>query len=357
MSLKEFGNIVDFQEKISFIKDFFLEFYKGEIEFFNSLEKHFRTRAEFSFYHENNELYYAMFDPQTKKKIIIENIDFPDKKICNFMPILLEKIKANPNLKEKLFGVEFLATKYDLSTTLLYHKNIETINQDLAKLSFELNCNLIARSKNKKLVFNHENLKQSLLVNNKEIFYEFNNDCFVQPNTFINEKMITWVKENLATQAKKDLLELYCGYGNFTLALADDFFKILATEISKNNINFALKNCKLNNVSNIYFTRLSSEELSQALKKEREFFRLKNIDLDDFCFSHVLVDPPRAGLDKSVMDLIKQYDNIIYISCNPISLKENLKVLSKTHKIIKMAAFDQFVNTAHLECGVLLTKI
>ena len=356
MSLKEFGNIIDFQEKISFIKDFFLEFYNGEIDFFNSPIKHFRTRAEFSFYHDNHKIYYAMFDPKTKKKIIIDNIDFPDKKICDFMPILLEKIETNINLKEKLFGVEFLATKHELSTTLLYHKNIEIINQDLANLSSKLNCNLIARSKNKKLVFNRENLKQSLLIGDKEIFYEFNNDCFIQPNTFINEKMISWVKESLAFEVKKDLLELYCGYGNFTLALAEDFSKILATEISKNNIHFALKNCELNDVKNIYFVRLSSEELSQALKKERDFFRLRQFNLDDFHFSHVLVDPPRAGLDKSVIDLIKQYDNIIYISCNPISLKENLKVLNQTHKITKMAIFDQFANTPHLECATLLTK-
>ncbi len=53
--------------------------------------------------------------------------------------------------------------------------------------------------------------------------------------------MITWVCEILNTQKRMDLLELYCGYGNFTLALAPFFFKVLATEISKSNINFALK--------------------------------------------------------------------------------------------------------------------
>ncbi|TKX30926.1 tRNA (uridine(54)-C5)-methyltransferase TrmA [Campylobacter estrildidarum] len=356
MSLAKFGNITNFEEKACFVKKFFLELYQGEIELFRSPSKHYRTRAEFSFYHYNDKLDYAMFDPKNKKKFIVKDIDFPDKKICDFMPILLEKIKANLNLKEKLFGVEFLATKQDLSATLLYHKDVELIYSDLSKLSSNLNCNLIARSKKKKIVFKNENLTQKLQIQNKEMLYEFNNDCFIQPNTFINEKMITWVNENLALQNKKDLLELYCGYGNFTLALANNFRKVLATEISKNNINFALKNCKLNNITNIDFVRLSSEELSSALKKERKFFRLKNLNLDHFDFSHTLVDPPRAGLDKSVIDVIKKYDNIIYISCNPISLKENLKILDQTHKISKMAIFDQFVNTPHLECGVFLTK-
>lgn len=344
-------------EKVEFAKELFKEFYQGKYDIFNSTLKHYRTRVELAFYHKDDRLYYAQFDSKNKKKIIVENLEFIDEKIQIFMPILLEKLRKNANLKEKLFGVEFLATKIDLSITLLYHKNIETIQKDLANLSLVLNLNLIARSKGKKLVFKNENLKQILNIKGKTILYELNNDCFVQPNTSINERMIEWVLELLNLQEKKDLLELYCGYGNFTLALAASFNKILATEISKSNINFALKNCSLNNISNIDFVRLSSEELSLALTKEREFFRLRNINLDDFNFSHILVDPPRAGLDEKVLNLIKNYDNIIYISCNPMSLKENLKKLSLTHRVEKFAFFDQFVNTSHLECGVFLKTL
>ncbi|EGP2595648.1 tRNA (uridine(54)-C5)-methyltransferase TrmA [Campylobacter coli] len=355
MSLQEFGNLLKLEEKASFIKEFFKDFYQENFELFSSKDKHYRTRAELSFYHDKDEIHYAMFE--NKKKIIIESLDFADEKITAFMPKLLKQIRNNTNLKEKLFGVEFLATKKELSTTLLYHKNIDLIYNDLNNLSLELDANLIARSKGKKLVFKKENLRQELDIQGRKIFYEFNNDCFIQPNTSINEKMITWVCENLKAQERKDLLELYCGYGNFTLALANFFDKVLATEISKSNINFALLNCKINNISNIHFVRLSSEELSQALKKEREFFRLKDIVLDSFNFSHILVDPPRAGLDKSVIDLIKNYENIIYISCNPVSLKENLKELTLTHRVEKFALFDQFVNTPHLECGVLLKSL
>ncbi|EAK1829845.1 tRNA (uridine(54)-C5)-methyltransferase TrmA, partial [Campylobacter jejuni] len=54
---------------------------------------------------------------------------------------------------------------------------------------------------------------------------------------------------------------------------------------------------------------------------------------------------------------IKKYENIIYISCNPITLKENLKELSLTHRVEEFALFDQFANTPHLECGVFLSKV
>ncbi|RQD68018.1 tRNA (uridine(54)-C5)-methyltransferase TrmA [Campylobacter hepaticus] len=356
MSLEKFGNFLSLEEKASFMQEYFKELYKEDFKLFASKNKHYRTKIELSFYHENNTLFYAMFNAQTKKKIIIKNLEFADEKICILMPKLLEYLRSHHSLKEKLFGVEFLATKEDLSTTLLYHKNIQDIKQDLEKLSTTLNINLIARSKGKKLIFKTEILKQILNIHNKKIFYEISNDCFIQANTAINEKMIEWTCEILNTQKRMDLLELYCGYGNFTLALAHLFNQILATEISKNNIHFALKNCILNDISNIDFIRLSSQELSSALKKEREFFRLRNIQLDNFNFSHVFVDPPRCGLDKSVIELIKNYKNIIYISCNPLSLKEDLKELNSTHQIHQFALFDQFVNTPHLECGVFLCK-
>jgi tRNA (uracil-5-)-methyltransferase len=73
-------------------------------------------------------------------------------------------------------------------------------------------------------------------------------------------------------------------------------------------------------------------------------------------FSTVLVDPPRAGLDGKTIEMIQQFDNIIYISCNPLTLADNLQQLSTTHKIKRSALFDQFPFTEHIESGVYLEK-
>ena len=99
---------------------------------------------------------------------------------------------------------------------------------------------------------------------------------------------------------------------------------------------------------------MDADELMSAFTGVREFNRLKDINLSGFNFSHILVDPPRAGLSESVVNFIKNFKNIIYISCNPETLKENLNELCKSHKVIKFAIFDQFANTHHIECGVLL---
>jgi len=53
---------------------------------------------------------------------------------------------------------------------------------------------------------------------------------------------------------------------------------------------------------------------------------------------------------------VQQYDNILYVSCNPVTLKENLKEICKNYKVERFALFDQFPYTHHMECGVFLTR-
>lgn len=154
----------------------------------------------------------------------------------------------------------------------------------------------------------------------------------------------------------RDLLELYCGHGNFTIPLAAKFNRVLASEISKSSIANARINCELNGVCNAQFVRLSADELMSAFARRRGFERLKGIDIFSYDFSHVLIDPPRAGLEPSVIDFIKNFQNLIYISCNPQTLFENLRSLCATHEVRRFAIFDQFAHTSHIECGVLLKR-
>src|SRR5690606_1220474 len=114
-----------------------------------------------------------------------------------------------------------------------------------------------------------------------------------------------------------------------------------------------------NAIENIQVARLSAEEFTQAYNGEREFRRLEEaeIDISSYNFDTVFVDPPRAGIDDETLKLIQRFERIIYISCNPETLYDNLKQLSQSHKITKFALFDQFPYTHHVESGVLLEKI
>ncbi|MEQ9565388.1 MAG: tRNA (uridine(54)-C5)-methyltransferase TrmA, partial [Pseudomonadales bacterium] len=146
------------------------------------------------------------------------------------------------------------------------------------------------------------------------------------------------------------------GNGNFTLPLARHFHMVLTTEISKGSIAALEWNLQANKIDNIQLARLSAEEATQALDRVRPFRRLNHVNLDSYDFSTIFVDPPRAGVDAKTMELARRFDNIIYISCNPETLKQNLEQIADSHQITATAAFDQFPFTPHLEAGVCLKR-
>ena len=66
--------------------------------------------------------------------------------------------------------------------------------------------------------------------------------------------------------------------------------------------------------------------------------------------------PPAQGLDETCRTFAASFDRVVYISCNPETLARDLNVLSHTHDVGRLAAFDQFPYTPHLECGVVLVR-
>jgi tRNA (uracil-5-)-methyltransferase len=277
--------------------------------------------------------------------------------IFNLMPKLLDEIKKDEILSKKLFRIDFLSgMNQEVLVSLIYHKRIDKKWEERAKKLFEkLNIDIVGRSRGVKIVISKDYIYEKLPIKDKIYTYIHHEGSFTQPNPFVNKKMIEWALEN-SKDFKGDLLELYCGSGNFTLPLSQNFNKVLATEISKLSIKAAKRAKELNGVKNLEFLRMSSEEFSEALEKKREFNRLKDIDLDSYNFTTLFVDPPRCGLDKDIIKIAKRFKNIIYISCNPETLLRDLEELKKDFHIEKLAFFDQFPYTPHLESGVILTK-
>ncbi|NOR56374.1 MAG: tRNA (uridine(54)-C5)-methyltransferase TrmA [Sulfurovum sp.] len=339
-------------------------FYTEALEVFDSPESHYRARSEFRIWHEGERCDYAMGKMpvdgvREKGAINIHECPKVIEPIEKRMWKLLDKINASQEvLKNRLFAVEFLATTTDeCLITMLYHRKLDDVWSAEAKLlETELNCKVMGRSRKQKVLLSDEFVTEKLEIDGKTVTYVQYESGFTQPNPVVNVKMIEWAIKQAKMVGHGDFLEAYCGLGNFTLPLSHYFDKVLATEISKNSIHAALENCALNDISNITFARLSSEEMTEALNGVREFTRLKDIDLNAYNFSTVLVDPPRAGLDEASIGLISKIENIIYISCNPETLARDLETLSQTHRVVEAALYDQFPHTAHVESGVFLQK-
>jgi len=342
-------------DKLSNINTLFADLLIPEIDIHCSEPINFRMRAEFRIWHDGDICFYAMHLPGTNRPFEVKEFPIGSVLINQLMPNLLSRINSSDLLRKKLYVAEFLTTKSgDALVTLIYHKPLEQEWETEARqLSDDIGARIIGRSKKQKVVLDNDFVLEALTVNDKQYTYKQVETGFTQPNAMVNEQMLSWAV-NASANSTGDLLELYCGNGNFTVPLAQNFNRVMATEISKISVNSAHYNLNINNVDNVAIVRMSSEDFTDALNGVRLFRRLKDIDLDSYNFSSVFVDPPRAGLDDGTVDLIKNFDQIIYISCNPETLKANLEVLSATHTIEKFAIFDQFPYTHHLECGTIL---
>jgi tRNA (uracil-5-)-methyltransferase len=325
-------------------------------EVFPSPPSHYRMRAEFKFWRSSDDCFYAMTGADNS---IVRVDQFPVacERINALMPALLAELKQQDVLRRKLFQVEFLATTTgDAVITLIYHRQLDEQWKSLATAVQEkLGCSIIGRSRGKKVVLGCDYVTEHFTLDEVTFSQRQPETAFSQPNAAVNQQMLAW-----AARCSKgiggDLLELYCGNGNFTLPLSRHFRKVLATEVSKASVTALQHNVATNHCDNIALARLSSEELTQALNNVRPFRRLAHINLADYHFTTVLVDPPRAGLDPDTISLIQRFDNILYISCNPETLATNLQTLCESHTITQTALFDQFPYTHHMESGVMLRK-
>lgn len=356
---KTYEEQLDYKIKIE--KDRFKEFDIKEFDIIKSDDSNFRYRAEFriwkNFDDENNPtLSYAMNDFD-KNTLEISTCQIVSENIQELMPKFLEDLQNDQLLKNKLFSIEFLAsTTNDMLVTLIYHIKLDEQWQEKAKqLQEKYKIKIIGRSRKQKVILSEDYISETLNINNQEFNFHYKEGGFTQPNTKVNAQMIQWVLNNIE-DSQNDLCELYCGGGNFTIPLSTKFKKVLATEISKTSIKSALKNCELNGVENIDFIRMSAEEFVDALNETREYRRLKDVNLKDFNFKTIFVDPPRAGLDDFTREFVKNFEEIIYISCNPETLHRDLQSITNTHQIQRFGFFDQFAYSKHIESGLVLKR-
>ena len=347
------GQLADKLEKV---RESFAPFYRDAIEVFQSPQERYRSRAEFKIYHDDGEISYAMSRLDQQGSLLIEKCSIVSEPIERVMKRLLDEI-VDLNIEHKLFGVDFLSSAAgEVAVSFLYHRPLDDEWKVKAEILQErLGIYVIGRSRKQKLVLSQDYVTEELNVAGKGYRYVHIENSFTQPNARVNEQMIGWSLSQL-DGIGGDLLELYCGAGNFTIPFASKFDRVLATEISKPSIVAAKRNMELNGVENIEFVRLSAEEFTQALDGVREFRRLEGLSFSDYRLKTLFVDPPRSGLGEEPCAFASRFDHLLYISCNPETLQRDLEVLTQTHTIESMAVFDQFPYTHHLEMGVKLTK-
>ena len=137
------------------------------------------------------------------------------------------------------------------------------------------------------------------------------------------------------------VIDLYCGVGSIGLYIAKYVRGVLGIEIISDAIVDAKKNAEINDICNVDFVCGDVSKL---------------ID-DNIVGNKVIVDPPRTGLDSHTIDVLNKIsiDKLIYVSCDPMTLVRDLKMLDK-YEIKDITLVDMFPQTHHVESVVLLQK-
>ena len=332
--------------------------WQGDMRVYPSPPAHYRMRAEFRIWHEGDDTFYVMFPPQNPRNPVrIDRCPMACEAIDSLMEPLRQAILLEPLLRHKLYQIDFLATQSgQMLVTLIYHKRLD---EDWAACAQVLRDylpidHIIGRSRKQKWLLDQDFVIESVNVDGRLLRYQQIENSFTQPNAAVASHMLTWARRQAERIGGGDLLELYGGNGNFSIALSDRFAHIVMTEIAKTSIRSARFNVALNNVANITVARAPAEQVSSALQQAGQ---LGPVALAAYDFSTLLVDPPRAGLDDLTRAMARQFDWVIYISCNPETLARDLADLSQTHQVETLALFDQFPYTHHIESGVLLRKV
>jgi 23S rRNA (uracil1939-C5)-methyltransferase len=171
---------------------------------------------------------------------------------------------------------------------------------------------------------------------------------FFQANDFMIPELLRLVQESAQNAGGGSALDLFAGVGLFSLPLARHFKKIVAVENSPESCRLCSANAVAAGIDPIQIVCANVLEWIQSESASR----LQPFDL-------ILLDPPRTGAGKKIMERIKEWapETIIYVSCDPPTLSRDLALLSPSdYQIEFVEGLDLFPQTYHFETIVRLTK-
>ena len=242
--------------------------------------------------------------------------------------------KIIPNLKEFNVNNGKIIVRCNYIDELLIH----IITDDRVKIPQDLPSNI------KGIVVNSKTLYGDNFLIDKigDKYFKLSYDSFFQVNNYVSSIIFDLIDEHILKD--ENILDLYCGVGTLGLSTYIKDKKLYGIEIVENAINNAIYNAKHNSVVNYEY---------KCGKVEDQINRYINENI-----GVVIVDPPRKGLDKKALNSILAINpkQVIYVSCDPITLARDLNTLKDRYKIEYICALDMFPNTYHVETFVVLKR-
>lgn len=212
---------------------------------------------------------------------------------------------------------------------------LEKVNPNIKKIT--KNHNIVGIIVNNKKIYGEENFIEKI----RDLYFQINYNSFFQINNLINEKLFELIEENI--DSSDIVLDLYCGVGTLGIVASKYAKYVYGVEIEDSSVKNAEFNAELNMIDNIEFKKLNASKIDINFNEK---------------ITKIIVDPPRGGLDKNTINKILEInpEQIFYISCDPLTLVRDLKVLREDYDIKKYYLMDMFSYTFHIESFVILKK-
>lgn len=269
----------------------------------------------------------AFFEEETNTKVAVEQCPVADEKINDCMKRLSQFLELTGSRARSIEKIYVASGDSSCAATILQNINRNRVSRRFAAGDLSLTGN------------SEDELEVN--INGKRMV--FTPSVFTQANRYINCRITETLCNWLETEGNESVLDLYCGYGNFSIPLSMITGHVTGVDSNAKAVRYGSMNIENNGISNI------SLKVQHADKYLRG--NLQNFDF-------IILDPPREGA-RDIMDLIGYAEpaKIAYISCNPATLARDLSLLKyHGYRIERIKPFDMFPHTYHIELLALLVK-
>lgn len=324
----------------------------------------YRNKSQIVYKYQNGKMISGFYEEGTHNVIDFDDCHLQDvecNKIAKTIKDLMTKMRISAYDEDKRKGIirhvlikSSYTTKEILVVLIVGTENFPGRNNFVKAL--------IAKHKNiSSIVQNLNDRKTSAVLGDKETIlygkgfitdslldkkFKITSKSFYQ----INHEQTEILYKNAITLANikptDTVLDAYCGVGTIGILASSNAKKVIGVELVKDAVDNAIYNAKMNNIKNISFFNQDATNFIVNMTRKKE-----SLDV-------LIMDPPRSGSTKEFLDATIKLSpkSIVYVSCNPYTLVNDLKCLINDYEIRAVQTVDMFPHTSHVESIVLLTK-
>ena len=271
----------------------------------------------------------GFFEKRSHHLVKIEECQISDARINEVLRTIRSRIPLT-----NVYQIMIRASKNTDDIMVVFDVSKQFTIEDVVSILKDKVSSIIVKQNHKyKTVFGKDDIVEKL----NGVSFQIAPDAFFQVNTKQTEKLYQAVKDTFVLSRDDVVLDLYCGTGTIGIFLAPFVKQVIGVEVNAQAIESAKKNQELNKVSNIEWKLGKVEDVIPGLQVD------PNV---------VIVDPPRSGLDVKTIERIKDWnvEKVVYVSCDPVTLARDLKMLQEKYVVVKIVPVDMFPQTKHVEC-------